>query len=308
MPDKIFLRKEDLQAIENVLYEAKADELVARSVAHVNTNFPPFAQEVGYDWYDRKGSAKVLAAGGSAKDVPFVGEKGGRETKKVYTVATGIKYEKAEIMAFQAKSALGKGASVSIDTMRVKTARRFVAETENKLFFVGDKSYGIKGILNHPGITFETVAATGTGTSPLWSTKTPSQILDDLLNAKGKVEAGGLFKARVLMLTPAAKNRLLKPYSEQNPMTIMKWLQSEGMYFEKIVESRALLSDYNGLSADAFCIFDNDPEVIELAVTEDLVLGDPVYDILGNSEQAVTERTAGIILRHPSAVYIGKGC
>lgn len=305
------LRKEDLLAIENVLYEARADELVARSAVRVNTNFPPYANEIGYDWYTRKGSAKILAVGGAAKDVPFVGEDGGRETKKVYTIATGIKYTKAERMAYQAKSVLGKGAVVNIDTMRVAAARRLVAEAENRLFFVGDSDYNIKGILNHPGITVEDVAATGSGANDaqkrLWVNKTPANILQDLLTAKEAVESSGLFKGKVLMLPPNAKLKLLKPYSSDSPLTVLKWLETEGLYVEKIIETRAMLSVYNGLSVDAFCIFDNDPEVIELAVVEDITLGEPVYDILGNSEQAVTERTAGAIIRHPSAIYVGKG-
>jgi len=305
--DAALLRKEDLLAIENVLYEAKADELVARSVVKVNNNFPPYANEIGYDWYNRKGSAKIIAAGGSAKDIPFVGEEGGRETMKVYTVATGIKYTKAERMAYQSKSALGKGPSVNLDTMRVTTARRFVAETENRLFFVGDAGFSIKGILNHSGITSGAVDDSGTGDSTLWSTKTPAQILADLLTAKETVEDSGLFKGRVLMLPPNARLKLLKPYSDQSPMTVLKWLETEGLYFERIVETRAMLAAYNGLGADAFCLFDNDPEVIELAVVEDLTLGDPVYDMLGDSEQAVTERTAGAIVRHPSAIYVGTG-
>jgi len=301
------LRKEDLLAIENTLYEAKADELVARSAVKVNNNFPPYANEIGYDWFNRKGSAKILAAGGSAKDIPFVGEDGGRETMKVYTVATGIKYKKAERMAFQAKSALGKGAAVNIDTMRVATARRFVAETENKLFFVGDSEYNIKGILNHAGITSEEVDDSGAGASTLWADKTPAQILTDLLTAKSALEGDGLFKGKALMLPPSARLKLLKPYSTDAPMTTLKWLETEGLYFERIIETRAMLSAYNGLEADAFCLFDNDPEVIELAVVEDIVLGDPVYDILGDSEQAVTERCAGAIIRHPSGIYVGTG-
>ena len=301
------LRKEDLLAIENVLYEPKKDELVARSAVQVNSNYPAYAQEIGYDWFNRKGSAKIIAAGGSAKDVPFVGEDGGRETMKVYTIAAGIKYTKAERMAFQAKSALGKGAVVNIDTSRVVTARRFVAETENRLFFVGDAQHKIKGILNKAGITVENVSADGTGSSTLWSTKTPAKILANFLTAKEKVEGAGIFKGRVLMLPPNARLKLLKPYSDQSPMTVLKWLETEGLYFERIIESRAMLSTYNGLGSDAFCLFDNDPEIIELAVIEDILLGDPVYDILGDSEQAVTERCAGAIIRHPSAIYVGKG-
>ena len=85
------LRKEDLLAIENVLYEVKKEELVARQFLKVNNSYPVYAREIGYDWYDMAGSAKILASGASAKDVPFVGEKGGREEggivkgKKIYS-------------------------------------------------------------------------------------------------------------------------------------------------------------------------------------------------------------------------------
>ena len=308
--DAVFLRKEDLLSIENVLYEAKKDELVARQIVSVNTNFPPYAKEIGYDWYDRKGSAKILSSGGSAKDVPFVGESGGRETMQVYTIATGVRYTKAERLAVQAKSAIGKGPSVQLDSLRVSSARRFVSEKENELFFIGNAAYGIPGVLNKSGITSESVAdgATGTGAAKkLWANKTAKEILKDLLSAKDTVEADGFFNAKVLVLPPNAYNKLLQPYSDMSPMTILSWLQSQGMTFEKIIKSRSLSAANNGFGVDALLVLDNSSEVIELAVPEDLVLGEPVYDILGTSEQAVTENTAGAIIRHPSAIYVGKG-
>lgn len=309
--DAILLRKEDLLSIQNILFEAKKDELIARQIVSMNTNHPPYASEIGYDWYDREGSAIILAAGGSAKDIPFVGEKGGRETMKVYTIATGVRYTKAERQAVQAKAALGKGPTVQLDTLRVSNARRFVSEKENEIFFTGNEKYGIPGVLNKSGIVVESVAdgAAGSGAAKkLWANKTPKEILKDLLTAKDSVEKAGFFQAKILILTPSAYNKLLQPYSDQSPMTVLSWLQSQGMTFDKIVKSRSLLKNYNGFSTvDAFLVLDNNPEVIELAVTEDLLIGEPVYDILGTSEQAVTERVAGAIIRHPSAIYVGKG-
>ena len=311
--DDALLRKEDLLAIENELYEVKKEELVARQFLNINNSFPPYAQEIGYDWYDMTGSAKILAAGASAKDVPFVGEKGGRETMKVYTIATGIKYEKAERQAAQTKAMLGKGPSISLDTLRVGTARRFVAESENRVVFVGDAKHKIPGLLNKSGITIEFVAegATGADTAAkrLWANKTPKEKLKDLLTGKKTVERGNLFKARVLLLDSDNYNSLLEPYSDQSPMTVLKWLQTEGAFFEKIIITSQMSSTYNGISGslDAFCILDNDPRVVQLAVPQDMELGEPVYDILHNSEQAVTERTAGCIIRHPSGIYVAKG-
>lgn len=307
--DSALLRKEDLIAIENVLFEAKSEELVARQIMRVNTNFPSYASEVGYDFYERAGSAKILARGASAKDIPFVGETGGRVTRKVFNIATGIKYERAELEAYRAKSA-GKGPSVSLETIRVSTARRYVAEAENKLAFAGDARFGIKGILNHDGINTESVVDSGTGSGAakrLWANKTSTQIIDDLVKGIAAVENGEIFKARVLVIPSTAKARLSKNFSDATPMTIMRWLKEEGVYFDKVIVSNALKATTNTYNTDAFLIMDNDPEIVELAVVEELTMLDPVYDILGNSEMAVLERCAGAFLRHPKAVYVGQG-
>ena len=79
------------------------------------------------------------------------------------------------------------------------------------------------------------------------------------------------------------------------------------MYFENIMTSRAMLATYNGDTVDYFMVLDTDPEVIELAITQDINLLDPIYDLVGTMEQAVMERYGGIIFRHPAGCYIGKG-
>ena len=91
------IRQEDLRQIEQTLYTPKESELVGRRILRVNTNFSPFASEIGFDWYSRKGSAKILAIGAGAKDVPFVSEDGGRSVQKVYDIVSGIRFTLKEI-------------------------------------------------------------------------------------------------------------------------------------------------------------------------------------------------------------------
>lgn len=306
-----FLRKEDLLAIENILYEPIEKELTARQFLRVNASFPAFAQEIGYEWYKPEGSAKILAAGASAKDIPFVGEDGGRETQKVYEIATGIRYSKAERMAMEAKRTFGKGPSFNLDTVRISTARRYIAEKENKIAFVGDANFGIKGLLNFPGVQSASVAEGKAGTNKkLWENKTPQEILKDLLAGRTAARHKRLFSANVLLIAANAYNQLLKPYSELSDKTVLDWLRGQNDFrFDTIIECEELDKEYNGIagSLDCFCICDNRPEVLELAVVEDITLGEPVYDILGTAEMTVTERIGGIILRHPSSVFIGTG-
>jgi hypothetical protein len=145
-------------------------------------------------------------------------------------------------MASQARARLGKGPSVSLDTIRVSNARRFVAETENRLAFTGDTSHKIKGLLNMSGITAEDVAASGTGSTSadkrLWANKTPKLKLADLLTGKKAVEKGNLFKARVLLIDSDHYNSLLEPYSDSSPMTVLKWLQAKARTSRIIVTSQ----------------------------------------------------------------------
>ena len=303
---------DDFLQIENTLYTPKEEELAHRKIFSLNTSYASYAEEIGYDYYQREGSAKILSKGGSAQDVPFVGEKGGRVTQKAYTVVSGIRYTKAEQEAIMAKRSLGKGPSVQLDTLRAASARRFIFEKEAALAFVGDTDYNILGIFDSSfyGTNLGTSERVATGVGGYnWSEKTALEILTDLETAMNTIEQRGLFKARTLVVSPSHYNRLRKPFSETgDSRTLLMWLNSEGMYFENIVISRQMLSTYNGdaNSYDYFMMLDNDPEVVELALLHDIELGDPVYDIVGTQEQAVTLKTGGIIVRHPSALYIGQ--
>lgn len=304
-------RKEDLLSIEKTLYAQKEDELVARKIARPNFNHPPYASEIGYDFYSREGSAKLLASGANANDVPFVTEKMGRVTAQVYELVTGIKYTKAERQAVQARQALGKGAPVQLDMLRVESARRFIGEGEDKLFFVGDSKFKIKGLLNMTGTTSEDVAQGAVSGSAAfkrqWANKTPKEMLADILTGKKAIESTGVFKAKLLILSPESRLALLQPYSDLSQMTVLQWMQGQGAYFTDIVESRYMLAANNGLGVNAFALVDNSPEVMELMIPQELELGEPVYDMLGTSAQVASERIAGGAFRHPAGIYIGKG-
>jgi len=308
---------DDFLQIENVLYSPKEEELVQRRLFSLNSSWATYAREIGYDYWIKQGKAKIIAHGGGAKDIPFVGEKGGRVTQKVYTVASAIRFTKAEQQAVAAKRALGKGPAIQLDTNRVSSARRFIFEEEARLAFVGDSEYNVTGIFDDTFYgtnlgTKENVAADGTGATAaekrLWANKTVRQILEDLFTAKQQIQKDGLYRARALVLPPEKLERLTLPFSDTgDSRTLMMWLRSEGMYFEQILASNQLKAVNNGDTVDYMMIMDNDPENVELSLINDISLGNPVFDLVGTMEQAVMLDTAGIIVRRPQALYIGKG-
>jgi len=304
----IFTRSE-LQSIEKTLYQPKQEELYVRSAFSVNTGFEAGASEIGFDVYSRTGSAKVRAAGGKAKDINFVGDERKRYVQPVFKIETGIEWTEDEMSKLAKRRMLNQGADVPLDTLRVASARRYVNETEQKSFLVGEA--GMKGALQYTGQTIENVALGAVGGSDaekrLFANKTPDEKLKDLLAAKTAIEKDNLFKGRVLMMPPTQYLSLLKPYSTQNPMTVLQWLNSEGMFFEKIIPTSAMMAEFNGFGVDIFWAVDNDPEVIQLAVLEDMRMRNPVVDEFGDVKQTVTLSTAGCIFRHEAAGYIGKG-
>lgn len=307
---------DDLLQIENVLYTQKESELVARKVFAPNNSYASYAGEIGYDYYTRKGSAKIFSKGTASKDIPFVGEDGGRNTQKVFEIITGVRYTQGELDAIQAKRSLGKGPAVSLDTLRVETARRYINEIHNKLCFPGNSSFGIKGVFD------STFYGTGLGTKEdvaqgafsgsaaakrLWTNKTPNEIIADLNTGLTAIEKDGYFKGKVLLLPHSRLNTLRKPYSDQNPMTTLQWITSQGMYFEQIIACKEMEATINGDTVNYFMIMDNDPEVVQSVITSDISLGTPKDDIVGTWEMAVKMSTAGVIVRHPAGFYIGKG-
>jgi hypothetical protein len=89
-------------------------------------------------------------------------------------------------------------------------------------------------------------------------------------------------------------------------MTVMDWLK-------KSIPGAVSFEWYNVMSAtntgatDYMLIYTKDPRLVKLAIPQDINVGPPVYDIAETSEQAVRERFGGMIVKHPSSLYLGTG-
>ena len=318
-PEPLFL-KDDLLDISRILYEPISEELKHRMIWGIDTGYNPEAEEIGFDTYDRTGSAKIFAGRATADDIPMVGDKKTRTKLDVHEIASGIKYTRAERAASAAARGMGKGPAVPLDMLRVASVRRFVNEVEAKLVWVGESTYGIKGVLDSSyygetglgSMKFVKQGAAGSGPEQkrLWSNKTSQEIVQDLIEARTIVGQGGIFNARNLVLPYVQLMRLEQPYGSDTPITIKDFLLgrsgTEG-YFDSIEGTNYMDAANNGLSYDAFMVFDNRPEVGQIAVVKELELFPPVYDKVQTSEQAAILRTGGFQMRHPAAIAVRKG-
>ena len=286
------LEARDLQAIDNVLYEAPKEELVARSILNVKTDVHPGAEFYGYNVLTRSGAAKIIANG--ADDIPMVDTDMVRHVVTIYSIATSFRISIQEQRAAQLTNS-------PIDATKAETARRAISEKENRVAFVGDKKFNIMGIANATGIQISNAAANGTASSTKWSAKASDLIVEDIRLAKKKITVLPGYGAAnlTLALPPDQFEELNRRYSDFDSRTIRKVIEGNG-WFSNIVR----VADLTGIgtsNTDAMLVMDTSKSTAELLLPMDITRHKEEYKF-PNTKVPLEERFGGIILRSPQAV------
>lgn len=289
------IRPIDLEAIDSRLYEAHKEELKARSIFNVKTDVPAGAETYSYDVITRSGAAKILAAG--ADDIPLVDTDMERHTEKIYSIAAAFRMSIQEIRQAQL-------AGRPIEPTKADTARKAIAEKENRLVWIGDEKHGIRGVTNATGIQTMSVANNAAGTSTLWTDKTGKEIVADIRKARSAINRLPGHTANTLVVTPDAMEELEKEYNEYTNQTVLQYLRSQN-WFSRI-ESTSDLEGQGTAGADCFLVFDNSPSVVEMLVTMDIFRHPEEYKF-PNYKIPLEERTGGAIVRYPMAIMRGDG-
>lgn len=133
----------DLTKIEKKIYEAPERELINRTLVKTKTDVPEWIETYTYKVMTRRGAAKLYAY--RAKDIPLVDQDMTEKSVRIYGAIVGFEVTDNELSAARA---LG----VPLEATKAITARRAIAELENKVFFTGDEEYKIDGFVNYVGI------------------------------------------------------------------------------------------------------------------------------------------------------------
>ncbi|WP_100523368.1 DUF2184 domain-containing protein [Mycobacteroides abscessus] len=295
--DKVLFRALDLEAIDNTLYEPKYEELTARSVLDLKTDIPAGAETHGYNVLTRSGVAKII--GNNSDDLPLVDADLKREFQRIYTIAVGFTYSVQEMRAAQMTN-------TPVDATKAAVARRAIAEKENKLAWIGDKDYNIKGVSNATGIQIENVAA-GVSGKTTWVDKTGEEIYEDIRKIRAKVTVlpGHGSSGNLYLLVPATQfEELNKRFSKEDARSILKVIQ-DNQWFSRIVR----VPDLKGVgtaNSDSLIVLDASPEVIQLVVPMDITRLEEEWKY-PKWKIPVEERCGGVIIRYPMAIARGDG-
>lgn len=293
---QVAIRSMDLEALDRTLYAPKYAELKARSVMGLKTDIPAGAESYAYDVMTRSGVAKIL--GNNSDDVPLVDIDMRRETARIYSIVTGYRVTVQELRAAQM-------ANVPVDSAKAGVARRAVAEKENKLVWIGDANYGIKGLVNKTGIQTTSVAQ-GVKGSTKWKDKTGAEIVEDVRVTRALITVLPSMSDTplTLALTATAYEEAGKRYSDYDSRSVLDVIRSMS-WFDSIV-SVPDLAGKGTAGSDCMLIFDASEENMQLVLPLDIMRHEPEWKFPA-WKVAVEERTGGALVRFPMTIARGDG-
>ena len=216
--DALFIAQE-LNYIRARALEVEHSPLNSFRVFPQDTDVPAGAETALTLVYDTVGMAKIVADYGD--DLPRTEAIAETIPSKVYTVADSYGYNYVELEH-------ARMANVNLEARKALAARRGIDLKLNNIAWFGDASHGITGFLGNANIANVVIPADGTGSSKLFSTKTPDQIIRDMnsLINEVNVNTNGVEMPDTVLMAPAVYDILEStPKSQYSDRTILEFLR-----------------------------------------------------------------------------------
>lgn len=291
--------KRQLEYIKSRSYDTKFKQLKAYDLIPISTEAPAGADTIVFQRYTGIGYAKIVSD--YAQDLPRADVYGEEETIKVRTVADAYGYNVKEIRRAQM-------AGNNLPDRKATAAKRGVDSKMNSIAFVGDAEYNIKGLLNHPSISEYTVLADGTGSSKLWSNKTPDQIVRDMSGlVTSVIEATNGMESPDTLLLPIAKYNYIANtrMTDGDSKTILRFFLDNNPYIKKV----DWLSELKGIGAgatDRMIVYPMDSNVLTFEIP---LMFEQLPEQWKGLEAVVPceAETAGVLVYYPLAIAYGDG-
>lgn len=291
--DQLFFNRQ-LEEIEADVVAFARPEIKGRAL--VPTVFiDPGADFVTTRQMDRVGSAKVISS--NAKDLPRVDVSAAEVTKGVRMLGDSFGYTYKEIMR-------ARKAGMSLDRERAETAREVLLRLEDSITALGSANDGLAGLLNNASATASN-APNGAAASPLWSSKTPAEIVADLnsLFANVRTDTAGIFAPDTVLVPESLYTVLAQtPYgSVANPSnaTILKFYMETNPWI-KSIEPWYYLETAGAGSTKRIVGYKRDPKFVKQHLV-DYVQMAPQEQGMETVVNCISQH-AGVTLYHPKTV------
>jgi len=197
----------DLEFISARLREVHSTTLKWRQFVPVSSEAPPGAETWSYRMWDSLGMAEIVA--NFADDIRRVAVTAKKQSYDIATYALGYDYSVLDIE--RAAMAGVDYQNKEAEAVRVGFERRL-----EKLAATGQTGTNIKGLVNHPNVPI--IAAAVVGATSQWGTgtKTPDDVLKDLMAAEDSILA--------------ATNGVESPDTLILPLSEFRYIQNTPLY------------------------------------------------------------------------------
>jgi hypothetical protein len=253
-----------LTYIEPQVYRIRYPNIRYPEIVPVDTSAPAWIPSVTYFSIDGVGKASWF--NGRANDVPLAEVQRTKYETPVKMAAIGYEYDLEEL-----NQAIMLGRDLNVD--KAYYARLAAEEFIDNAALYGDSTAGASftGLVNNSGVT-QAAVANGAAASPLWTSKTASEILKDVNTALGgpAVATSGVEMADTLLL-PWTQFNLVSSTQVANTsnQTILNWLLENNVFTArtgmplKIVPVWSLETAGSGATARMVAYW-RDPTVVKM--------------------------------------------
>lgn len=283
-----------LEQIENRIYKKKYPELKARQVIPVDNQGGEWTDKLTYRVFDVQGEAKIINSYNST-DIPLVNLSAKEVSVQARYIASAFSYTVMEI-------ARAQHAGVPLGNELAIAARDFIERKIDSIAWHGDADHGLNGLLDNGNIP-KSNAANGANGTPEWSTKTPGEILFDILDAFADVQelTKEVETPDNLALPTAQYNLLLQPRSTTSDTSIIKWIVENVPFLNGRMENITSVPKLKGAGTndvDMMIVYRKDPEKLVLSIPMDILIEPPEKRDL-SFKSIMRSSTAGTIVRYP---------
>lgn len=299
-----FFFARELEAIEQMMITVDYADRRIRDLVPANRSVPAGAKSYTFRQWDRTGIAKVMSDGGN--DVPRADALGIEVTSGIVPIALGFGYTFNEIRSAQMANQK-RPAGQSLDQMRAMACAEGFEDTVDSIGSLGYAPKSIYGFLNQPNVLNYTIP-NGAAASPLWSNKTPDEIIKDITNLHAYVRKQTKQKespTRLLLSTTQYEIVTGTPRSSQSDTSIAAWVLNSKATFKEI-DTWVRLDGAGAAGSDRMIAYTPDAAKLGLIIPMEQTPYPPQVDgleVVVNTEGEV----GGVVVYKPLSICYADG-
>jgi hypothetical protein len=287
-----------LEHIKSKIIEQPYPEFLGRQLIPVSHEAPAGAETIKYDIYDKAALAQRIRS--YSDNLPRADVKVREERSPVHGYGIAYGYANRELRA-------SLMANTNLDARKAAAARFGFELALDVIAFLGNNE-GLLGLLSLPNANVYTVPADGTGSSALWTAKTPDQIIRDLNGVSNKAVGltNGIEMPDTLLIPIDQYNYIAStPRASVSDTTILRFFLGANPFIKSVVPVWRCKGAGSG-GTDRMVAYKRNPDKLTLEIPMEFTQQPPQLRNLA-VEIPCEGEIGGVICPFPMSVTYGDG-